>query len=133
MFKNSKRIRSQKRQFIRSYNHLLRQGEEEVTGKILYDLIDSPFVEKINSSPLLKFIKTQDLYSCSRQFLMMRVLDFEFIEQLTLALYHPQKEIKHPLPPVWRERLEKYHGLRANTLTNRLLWLKFLVYWFSLG
>ena len=133
MFKNSKRIRSQKRQFIRSYNHLLKQGEEELTGKILYDLIDSLFVEKINSSPLLKFIKTQDLYSCSRQFLMTRVLDFEFIEQLTLALYHPQKEIKHPLPPMWRDRLEKCHGLRANTLTNRLLWLKFLVYWFSFG
>ena len=133
MFKNSKRIRSQKRQFIRSYNHLLKQGEEEVTGKILYDLIDSPFVEKINSSSLLRFIKTQDLYSCSRQFLMTRVLDFEFIEQLTLALYHPQKEIKHPLPPMWRDCLEKFHGVRANTLTNRLLWLKFLIYWFSVG
>ena len=133
MLRSTKRIRSKKRQFIRSYNYLLKLGKEEETGKILYDLINSPFVDKINTIPWLNFVKTEDLYSCSRQFLMIRVLDFEFIEQLTLALYHPQKEVKHPLPPMWRDRLEKYHGLRANTLTNRLLWLKFLVYWFCIG
>ena len=129
----TKKIRSQKRAFIRAYHDRLREGKIEESSRILYDLINTPYHKKDMDLSDFSFIKENDLKSCTQQFLMVRVLDFEFIEQLTLALSRSNREIKHPLPPLWRKRLEEVFKIKANTNHNRILWIKFLSFWFLVG
>jgi len=129
----TKKRRDQKRAFIRAYQNKLKQGEIEDSSRILYDLIKTPFIEDQNILKGLPFINPDNLFSCTQQFLMMRVLDFEFIEQINLAFGRSNNEIKHPLPPLWRKRLEEKHAIKAKTFHNHLLWLQFLFYWFFIG
>lgn len=129
----SKKGKRQTRSFIRAYQQKLNQGEIEDSSRILYDLIKTPFIENQNTLKGLSFINPDNLVSCTQQFLMMRVLDFEFIEQINLAFGRSNNEIKHPLPPLWRKRLEEKHAIKAKTFRNHLLWLQFLFYWFFIG
>ena len=122
MLKKKKR---QKRAFIRAYQSKLKEDKIEDSSIILFDLINTPFINDQNELKGNSFILNENLYSCTQQFLMLRVLDFEFIEQINLAFGRSNKEIKHPLPLQWRKRLEEKHSIKALTFHNHLLWLKF--------
>lgn len=125
--------KGQKRAFIRAYQNKLKEDKIEDSSIILFDLINTPFTNDQNELKGNSFILKESLYSCTQQFLMLRVLDFEFIEQINLAFGRPHKEIKHPLPLQWRKRLEEKHSIKALTFHNHLLWVKFLLYWFLVG
>lgn len=67
-----------------------------------------------------------------KQFLLVKVLGIKFNERLLLAANDPRMEIKHPLPPEWRIVLEK-HGFKADTLRNKIEWIKFIFFYLLSG
>ena len=88
MLKKKKR---QKRAFIRAYQSKLKEDKIEDSSIILFDLINTPFINDQNELKGNSFILNENLYSCTQQFLMLRVLDFEFIEQINLAFGRSNK------------------------------------------
>jgi polysaccharide biosynthesis PFTS motif protein len=67
-----------------------------------------------------------------RQFLISRLLGFDFNKQLLIALCHPKRRFVYPLPREWRIIIEKY-GFKTQTFKNRYYWLGYKLFFYLFG
>lgn len=118
---------------MRGFNTLKKEGKLDFITIIKNDL--SNIVLNCNSTNSSSLVFGAGKWTCElvlRQFLVEKVLSLEFNKELLRSMNRPEKEIKHPLPPEWRSAITE-HGFKAKTLTNKLLWQRFLLGYFFLG
>lgn len=122
-----KRRRSHIRAYMRGYNILKKNNKLDLITNLKDNLANNP----INKKSLQDlFINPKDI--CAHQFLVYRLLNYEFNKELQIALTRKNLKLKYPLPKPWRLLLEK-EGLIVNTLENKLLWFGFRIKWHMIG
>lgn len=67
-----------------------------------------------------------------KQFLANRVLGIQFNKEIQRAYVDINKEVKYPLPKLWRKELE-YFSFKSDTFSNTIRWKVFLVKWYVYG
>jgi len=69
---------------------------------------------------------------CIRQYLLVRLAGLKLNKALLCALGNPSSKIIYPLPPMWREVLQK-HGFMVNRIWTPVAWQGFIILMFLYG
>lgn len=122
-----KKRKSKIRSYLRGYKRLKEEDSLEIIAQIKNEMVNTP----INGESLSSLIH-QPEEICFHQFLVYRLLNFEFNKALLIAHNHPQKNFKYPLPKKWLDILKK-QGYSTPLIQNKLLWIIFLYKWYCVG
>ena len=122
-----KKRKSKIRSYLRGYRRLKEEDSLEIIAQIKNKMVNTP----INGESLSSLIH-QPEEICFHQFLVYRLLNFEFNKALLIAHNHPQKNFKYPLPKKWLDILKK-QGYSTPLIQNKLLWIIFLYKWYCVG
>ena len=120
--------RKKNQKLEKGYNYLHRKDRLDYLVELSNKLTQKTFKSKIN------FFGISDnvLEKCAMQFLIQRILDANFNEQILIALSNDQKKINLGLPKTWLIELEN-EGFKSNTLKNNLSWMFFVLWWYAAG
>lgn len=118
---------------MRGFEILNKTGKADLITKIKDELSNKQF-ERVstNSYSIVFGAGKSNSELIVRQFLLAKSLGTEFNKSILLAISSSNKRIFHPLPYEWRCVLEN-HGFRADTWMNKLVWFRFLIFYFLVG
>ena len=115
---------------MRGYRILKSKNELDTLIKLKKQISET----KIKAFPnkLLYNENINELESSIKQFLLLRLLQFDFNKKLLITISKNYSSFYHPLPFEWRIVLEK-NGFKANNFINKLIWNFYIVAFFSYG
>lgn len=119
--------KSKVRSYMRSYNLLAKQNKLDYITNIRNLLANRPTT---NNNLKILFNSNEDI--CLHQFLVHRLLNFNFNKSILLAISDPKKKLFYPLPLVWRKILHE-QGFQTLHTQNSLLWIYFNLKWYLIG
>ena len=112
---------------VNGYNQLLRENRPEYIAQLRNELANNT----LNGVPLNTTLNSPEQI-CFHQFLVYRLINFEFNKAILSAINHPKKKVYYPLPGLWREILRK-KGFSVPAFYSAILWIKFNVKWYFVG
>ena len=112
---------------MRSYN-LLSKKDSLNYITILRDLLAN---HPVNAKDIESIFNSKNDI-CLHQFLVYRLINFNFNKSLLIAISDPKKKLIYPLPKAWRKILKK-EGFHTLHFQNSYLWLKFNIKWYLIG
>lgn len=112
---------------VNGYNQLLRENRPEYIAQLRNELANNT----LNGVPL-KTALNSPKQICFHQFLVYRLINFEFNIAILSAINHPKKKVYYPLPSLWREILRK-KGFKVPTIYSAIVWIKFNIKWYFIG
>ena len=115
------------RSYMRGYQILKKQNNLGFLNEVKCFL-----TEKTIQKNRIKFSFEEKENICLTQFMLTRILDYDFNKALLSAISSPNREIKFHLPKNWRLLLES-KGFKANTKSNYLRWIFFTYKWYIIG
>lgn len=122
-----KRQRAKIRAYMRGFNTLLKEDKLEYLAQIRNQLGDNPI-----NGLTVKANFNSSINTCHHQFLIYRLINYEFNKAILTAINHPKKILYYPLPSFWREIL-KQRGFKLPIIYNSILWIKFNLKWYFVG
>lgn len=121
------------RNSIRGYNILKNSDRLNYITLIREQLCETNIISnKVNNKVLPVGSHIPDYNIILKQFLLINCITIEFNRKVLVAIGSGNLIIKHPLPYEWRLVLEK-NGFIANTVSNKLYWLFFVIKQFVAG
>ena len=102
--------------YINGYHKLLSENRPEYIAQLRNELANNT----LNGVPLKTALNTPKQI-CFHQFLVYRLINFEFNKAILSAINHPKKKVYYPLPSLWREILRK-KGFKVPCLSNRFIY-----------
>lgn len=124
------RARAAVRNGLRGYRLLKDTGRLSFIFEMKEEITNTPlFTGPTQTSSSFFGAAAAEAELVTRQFLITRVLSYDFNKKILAALGNGTRQVAHPLPLPWRKVLEK-HGFSADTGRNHFLWLGYLLlYW----
>ena len=112
---------------INGYHKLLSENRPEYIAQLRNELANNT----LNGVPLKTALNTPKQI-CFHQFLVYRLINFDFNIAILSAINHPKKKVYFPLPSLWREILRK-KGFRVPAFYNAIAWINFNIKWYFVG
>lgn len=112
---------------INGYHKLLRENKPEYIAQLRNELAN----HTLNGVPLNTALHSPSQI-CFHQFIVYRLINFEFNKAILSAINHPKKKVYYPLPRLWREILRK-KGFKVPAIYSAIVWIKFNIKWYFIG
>ena len=112
---------------VNGYNQLLRENRPEYIAQLRNELANNT----LNGVPLNTTLNSPEQI-CFHQFLVYRLINFEFNKAILSAINHPKKKVYFPLPSLWREILRK-KGFKVPAFYSAIVWINFNIKWYFVG
>ena len=112
---------------VNGYNQLLCENRPEYIAQLRNELANNTL-----NGVSLKTALNSPKQICFHQFLVYRLINFEFNKAILSAINHPKKKVYYPLPGLWREILRK-KGFSVPAFHSAILWIKFNIKWYLVG
>lgn len=112
---------------VNGYNQLLRENRPEYIAQLRNELANNTL-----NGVALKTTLNSPEQICFHQFLVYRLINFEFNKAILSAINHPKKKVYYPLPRLWREILRK-KDFKVPAIYNAIVWIKFNIKWYFVG
>ena len=112
---------------INGYHKLLSENRPEYIAQLRNELANNT----LNGVPLKTALNTPKQI-CFHQFLVYRLINFEFNKAILSAINHPKKKVYYPLPSLWREILRK-KGFKVPAFYSAIVWINFNIKWYFVG
>ena len=122
-----KRKNSKAFSHINGYHKLLSENRPEYIAQLRNELANNT----LNGVPLKTALNTPKQI-CFHQFLVYRLINFEFNKAILSAINHPKKKVYYPLPSLWREILRK-KGFKVPAFYSAIVWINFNIKWYFVG
>lgn len=124
------RTRTAVRNGMRGYRLLKDSGRLAFVFELKEEITNTPLFTRRDEGRFSFFgAAAAEAELVTRQFLLTRVLSYDFNKKILAALGNGTRRVTHPLPRPWRKVLEQ-HGFRADTNGNHFLWIGYLLlYW----
>lgn len=118
---------------MRGYRILEKEGRLQFIMDLKDDIAKTP-ITGINSKASSIFFghATSQAELVTRQFLVSRVVSYDFNVKVLAAIGKGTSRISHTLPREWRKVAEK-HGIKADTVANRFLWNGYVILFLFFG